>query len=261
MSMPKYDMRTLFEAGVHFGHLNRFREPSMAPYIYGSNNKINIIDLEKTLPLFIKAMEFVKKIAERNGKILFVGTKRAAKSIVAEYASSCSMPYVNHRWLGGMLTNYKTIRQSIRRMSSLQKMKEDGIADNLNKKELLTMSRSLAKLENSLGGIKEMAGLPDALFVIDAGYEKIAIQEANRLRIPVIAIVDTNSKPDGVDYMIPGNDDAMRAITLYVQTVAEIVNSVKDDKRHQAGASKKSKEEFAAVNGDESKVDLGADNE
>jgi small subunit ribosomal protein S2 len=259
-SMPKYDMRTLFEAGVHFGHLNRFREPSMAPYIYGSNNKINIINLEKTLPLFIKAMEFVKKIAERNGKILFVGTKRAAKGIVAEYASSCSMPYVNHRWLGGMLTNYKTIRQSIRRMNSLQKMKEDGVADNLNKKELLTMSRNLAKLENSLGGIKEMAGLPDAIFIIDAGYEKIAIQEANRLRIPVIAVVDTNSKPDGVDYMIPGNDDAMRAITLYVKTVADVINSVKDDKRHQAGG-KKFKEEFIEVNEDEINMDLGADDE
>jgi small subunit ribosomal protein S2 len=249
MNMPKYDMRTLFEAGVHFGHLTRFREPSMAPYIFGTNNKINIIDLEKTLPLFKKAMEFVKKIADRNGKILFVGTKRAAKSIVAEYAAACDMPYVNHRWLGGMLTNYKTIRQSIKRMNSLQKIQEDDVK-NLNKKELLTMSRQLAKLENGLGGIKEMAGLPDALFIIDAGYEKIAIQEANRLRIPVIAIVDTNSKPDGVDYMIPGNDDAMRAITLYVKTAADIINSVREEKKQQATVSKKFKEEFVEVKDD-----------
>jgi small subunit ribosomal protein S2 len=258
--MPKYDMRTLFEAGVHFGHLTRFREPSMAPYIFGINNKISIIDLEKTLPLFKKAMEFVKKIADRNGKILFVGTKRAAKGIIAEYAASCEMPYVNHRWLGGMLTNYKTIRQSIKRMNTLQKMQEEDAPENLNKKELLTMSRQLAKLENGLGGIKDMAGLPDALFIIDAGYEKIAIQEANRLRIPVIAVVDTNSKPDGVDFMIPGNDDAMRAITLYIKTAADIINAVRDEKRQQATIGKKFKEEFVEVK-DESNTVAGASNE
>ncbi len=245
MSMSDVNMRTLFEAGVHFGHLARFREPQMSEYIYGTKNKISIIDLEKTLPLFRQAMEFISEIASRGGKVLFVGTKRSASKIVAEYAQKCGMPYVNYRWLGGMLTNYKTIRQSIRRLNSLQKMQEDGTIQFLTKKEGLTIRRELEKLENSLGGIKTMGGLPDALFIIDVGNEKIAIQEANRLRIPVIGVVDTNSKPTGVDYIIPGNDDAMRSITLYVSTVADIISKARE--ANKGLVNKKFQEEFVEV--------------
>lgn len=223
MSVSAVSMRNLFEAGVHFGHLARFREPLMSEYIYGTKNKISIINLERTLPLFQTAMEFVNEVASRGGKILFVGTKRAASKIIAEQAQRCGMPYVDHRWLGGMLTNYKTIRQSIRRLNSLSKMCEDGTVQLLTKKEGLMIEREMIKLENSLGGIKNMGGLPDALFVVDVGHEKIAIQEANRLRIPVVGVVDTNSKPDGVDFIIPGNDDSMRSISLYASTAADII--------------------------------------
>lgn len=245
MSTAEVSMRDLFEAGVHFGHLARFREPQMQDYIYGTKNKICIINLEKTLPLFKTAMEYVQEVANRGGKILFVGTKRSASKIVAEYAQKCGMPYVNYRWLGGMLTNYKTIRQSIRRLNTLTKMQEDGTMALLTKREGLTIRRELAKLENSLGGIKTMGGLPDALFIIDVGNEKIAIQEANRLRIPVIGIVDTNSKPTGVDYIIPGNDDAMRSITLYVNTVAEIMLKARENQKNVA--NKKQQEEFVEI--------------
>lgn len=239
-------MRELFEAGVHFGHLTRFREPKMEQFIYGAKNKISIIDLEKTKPLFNEALKFIEGIANHGGKILFVGTKNSAKSLIAEYAEKISMPYVTHRWLGGMLTNYKTIKQSIRRLNSLEKMQADGTSEKLTKKERLDMSRELEKLELSLGGIKKMSGLPDALFVIDAGYEKIAIQEANRLRIPVIGIVDTNSKPDGVDYLIPGNDDAMRAIKLYLGSVVNVIQDVQDKKK-AAASQKFERDEFVAV--------------
>lgn len=249
MSTTEVSMRALFEAGVHFGHLARFREPQMSPYIYGTKNKISIINLEKTLPLFTSAMDFVNEIASKGGKILFVGTKRSASKIVAEYAQKCGMPYVNYRWLGGMLTNYKTIRQSIRRLNSLTKMQEDGTINLLTKKEGLTIRRELAKLENSLGGIKTMGGLPDALFIIDVGNEKIAIQEANRLKIPVIGVVDTNSKPTGVDYIIPGNDDAMRSITLYVSTVADIILKARES--NKGLASKKFQEEFVEIEEEE----------
>ncbi|HSX20929.1 MAG TPA: 30S ribosomal protein S2 [Gammaproteobacteria bacterium] len=245
MSTTDVSMRTLFEAGVHFGHLARFREPQMSEFIYGTKNKISIINLEKTLPLFKEAMEFVSEVAGRGGKILFVGTKRSASKIIAEAAQKCAMPYVNYRWLGGMLTNYKTIRQSIRRLNTLTKMQEDGTINLLTKKEGLTIRRELIKLENSLGGIKTMGGLPDALFIIDVGHEKIAIQEANRLRIPVIGIVDTNSKPTGVDYMVPGNDDAMRSISLYANTVADII--LKAREANKGIASKKFQEEFVEV--------------
>lgn len=245
MSTSEVSMRALFEAGVHFGHLSRFREPQMSEYIYGTKNKINIIDLEKTLPLFRTAMDFVKEVAGRGGKVLFVGTKRSASKIVAEQAERCGMPYVNYRWLGGMLTNYKTIRQSIRRLATLTKMQEDGTLKLLTKREGLTVRRELAKLENSLGGIKTMGGLPDALFVIDVGNEKIAIQEANRLRIPVIGIVDTNSKPTGVDYIVPGNDDAMRSINLYATTVADIIIKARDSQKGSAG--KKQQNEFVEL--------------
>jgi small subunit ribosomal protein S2 len=245
MSTSEVSMRALFEAGVHFGHLSRFREPQMSEYIYGTKNKICIINLEKTLPLFKSAMDFVQEVANRGGKILFVGTKRSASKIVAEYAEKCGMPYVNFRWLGGMLTNYKTIRQSIRRLNTLTKMQEDGTINLLTKREGLTIRRELAKLENSLGGIKTMGGLPDALFVIDVGNEKIAITEANRLRIPVIGIVDTNSKPAGVDYIIPGNDDAMRSISLYAGTVADIILKARENQKNVI--NKKLQEEFVEV--------------
>lgn len=244
-------MREMLEAGVHFGHLTRFREPKMNEYIYGVNNKVNIINLEKTLPMFNSGMNFLKKVAKRGGKILFVGTKRTARDMVAEYAEKCDMPYVNHRWLGGMMTNYKTIRQSIRRMKDLKKMQEEGVTNNLTKKEGLSISRELEKLENSLGGIQDMGGLPDALFILDAGYEKIALQEANKLKIPVVAVVDTNSSPEGVDYVIPGNDDAMRAIQLYLETLTNVILTAKEEKKSLAG-SEKFKEEYVEVNSDES---------
>lgn len=245
MSSTDVSMRAMFEAGVHFGHLARFREPQMSEYIYGTKNKISIINLEKTLPLFKTAMQFVTELANRGGKILFVGTKRSASQLVAEYADKCGMPYVNHRWLGGMLTNYKTIRQSIRRLHTLNKMQEDGTINLLTKREGLTIRRELEKLENSLGGIKTMGGLPDAIFVIDVGHEKIAIQEANRLRIPVIGIVDTNSKPTGVDYIIPGNDDAMRSISLYAGTIANIVLKARESQK--SVVNKKLQDEFVEV--------------
>lgn len=245
MSTTEVSMRTLFDAGVHFGHLARFREPQMSEYIYGTKNKISIINLEKTLPLFRTAMDFINETANKGGKILFVGTKRSASKIIAESAQKCGMPYVNYRWLGGMLTNYKTIRQSIRRLNTLTKMQEDGTINLLTKKEGLTISRELAKLENSIGGIKAMGGLPDALFIVDVGHEKIAIQEANRLRIPVIGIVDTNSKPTGVDFIIPGNDDAMRSISLYTETVANIVLKARESSK--SSANKKHKDEFVEV--------------
>ncbi len=245
MSTPEISMRTLFEAGVHFGHLARFREPQMSEYIYGVKNKISIINLEKTLPLFKAAMDFVNEVASRGGKVLFVGTKRSASKIVAECAERCGMPYVNYRWLGGMLTNYKTIRQSIRRLNTLTKMQEDGTLQLLTKKEALTIKRELSKLENSLGGIKTMGGLPDAIFIIDVGNENIAIQEANRLRIPVIGVVDTNSKPAGVDYIIPGNDDAMRSISLYANTVADIIANARAN--NKSLTNKKYQEEYVEI--------------
>ncbi len=222
--MSKVSMRQMLEAGVHFGHQTRYWNPQMAPFIFGQRNKIHIINLEKSLPLFQDAMNFVGKLASNGGKIMFVGTKRAARGAVAEEAQRCGMPYVNHRWLGGMLTNFKTIKQSIKRLKELEAMNEDGsMAARFNKKEQLTLNRELAKLELSLGGIKDMNSLPDALFVIDCGHEDIAIAEANKLGIPVIAIVDTNNDPKGVDYVIPGNDDAIRAIQLYVQEASAAV--------------------------------------
>ncbi len=247
MAKPLIDMKTLFQAGVHFGHLTRFKEPQMSEFIYGVHNKINIINLEKTLPLLREALEFVEKISERNGKILFVGTKRSAKKIVAEYAAACNMPFVNHRWLGGMLTNYKTIKQSIRRMQNLAKAMVDSSAATLTKREILNMERQYTKLFASLGGIQDMGGLPDAIFIIDAGFEQIAIQEANRLKIPVIAVVDTNSKPTGVDYLIPGNDDAMGAITLYAKAVSDTINSTKDRRQQHAIPANKFQDDFVEV--------------
>lgn len=220
MSVSIQDM---MKAGVHFGHQTRYWNPKMATYIYGSRNKIHIIDLGKTLPLFQDAMNFLSGVAAKKGKILFVGTKYAAQDLVKDAAERCKMPYVNRRWLGGMLTNYKTIRQSIKRLKELESMFETGKFGRLTKKEILGLTREKDKLMSSLGGIKNMGGIPDALFVIDVGHEKIAVREANRLGIPVVGIVDSNNDPEGISYIIPGNDDSTRAIRFYTNSVADIV--------------------------------------
>ncbi len=225
--MSNITMREMLQAGVHFGHQTRFWNPQMAPYIFGERNKIHIVNLEKTLPMLNEATGYLGKIAAHKGKVLFVGTKRAASDSIKEFAQSCGMPYVNHRWLGGMLTNFRTVRQSIRRLKELEEMAENNSYDVKNKKEILNLQREQEKLEKTLGGIKDMGGLPDALFIIDVGYEKIALLEANKLGIPVVAVVDTNNSPDGVDYIIPGNDDSMRAIKLYCRAAADAINEGK----------------------------------
>ncbi len=216
-------MRQMLEAGVHFGHQTRFWNPKMAPFIFGHRNKIHIVNLEKTLVKYNEAMDFVRKLAANRGTILFVGTKRQAREIVAEEAARAGMPFVDERWLGGMLTNFKTVKVSIKRLKDMEAMVEDGSIERLSKKEALMASRELEKLQKSLGGIKDLGGLPDALFVIDVGYHKIAITEANKLGIPVVAVVDTNHSPEGVDFVIPGNDDSSRAIRLYARGVADAV--------------------------------------
>ena len=221
--MPSVSMRLMLEAGVHFGHQTRFWNPKMAEFIFGARNKIHIVNLEKTLPLFNDAVNAVGKIAANRGTVLFVGTKRAARNTIQEEAARCSMPYVNHRWLGGMLTNYKTIRQSIQRLMDLEEMSTGAGFARLTKKEALGLRREMEKLEKVLGGIKNMKGLPDALFIIDVGHEEIAVNEANKLGIPVFGIVDTNNSPDGIDYVIPGNDDAIKAIRLYAQGIADAI--------------------------------------
>jgi small subunit ribosomal protein S2 len=221
--MSQVTMRQMLEAGVHFGHQTRYWNPKMAPYIFGERNKIHIINLEKSLPLYNEATNFLGKLAANKGKILFVGTKRAARDSVKEHADRAGMPYVNHRWLGGMLTNFNTVKNSIKRLKELEAMAADGSFAKVNKKEALMMTREQEKLERSLGGIKDMNSLPAAVFIIDVGHEKIAVTEARKLGIPVVGIVDTNTNPDGVDYVIPGNDDAMRAIQLYVRGVADAV--------------------------------------
>jgi small subunit ribosomal protein S2 len=219
--MAKVSMRQMLEAGVHFGHQTRFWNPKMGPYIFGKRNNIHIINLEHSLPMFNDALNFVGSLASKKGRILFVGTKRAAQEIISEEAIRANMPFVNRRWLGGMMTNYQTVKKSIQRLKDLDILIESGKLEGLKKKEALNLTREHAKLENSLGGIKEMGSLPDALFVIDVDYEKIAILEANKLGIPVIAVVDSNCSPDGVDYVVPGNDDSMRAIRLYVSSIAD----------------------------------------
>lgn len=221
--MANVSMRQMLEAGVHFGHQTRYWNPKMAPYIFGERNKIHIINLEQTLPLYQDAMNFLGKVASRKGNILFVGTKNAANACIKEEAARCGMPYVNHRWLGGMLTNFKTVRQSIKRLRELEAMLSDGSAARLSKKEILGLRRDLDKLERSLGGIKNMNGTPDVLFVIDVGHEKIAVSEANKLGIPVVGVVDTNNSLNGIEYVIPGNDDAIRAVQLYVRGAADAV--------------------------------------
>ncbi|MDY0136453.1 MAG: 30S ribosomal protein S2 [Thiomicrospira sp.] len=225
--MAKVTMRQMLEAGCHFGHQTRYWNPKMGKYIFGARNKIHIVNLEKTLPMFNDALNFAGSVVANKGKVLFVGTKRAAREIVAQEAQRCGMPYVNHRWLGGMLTNFKTIKQSIKRLKELETMSQDGTFDKLTKREALTMTREMEKLELSLGGIKDMRAMPDAIFVIDTGNEDIAILEAKKLGIPVIGVVDTNNSPDGVDYVIPGNDDAIRAIKLYLESMADAVLEAK----------------------------------
>ncbi len=244
--MVTITMRGMLEAGVHFGHQTRFWDPKMKPYIYGARNKIHIINLDKTLPLFNEALSFIRRVAARNGKILFVGTKTSASNIIKEQAERCGMPYVNYRWLGGMLTNFKTVKQSIKRLHELEAMRDDGTFEKLVKKEALMREREMIKLERSLGGIKNMDSLPDALFVIDVGHEKIAIKEANNLRIPVAGVVDTNNNPAGIDYIIPGNDDALRSIELYVSSVADIILECKSNMQNSSAESS----EYVELEGD-----------
>ena len=230
--MSEISMREMLEAGVHFGHQTRYWNPKMAAYLFGHRNKIHIIDLEKTKTLLQEALNFVSKLSANKGKILFVGTKRAAQQIIKEEALRCGMPYINLRWLGGLLTNYKTVKQSINRLRELEGMKTDGSMDRMSKKEILHFERELEKLERNLSGIKDMNGWPDALFVIDVGYEDIAISEAVKLKIPVVGIVDSNNSPVGVDYVIPGNDDAIRSIRLYTKAVADAIITGKDSVAH-----------------------------
>jgi small subunit ribosomal protein S2 len=221
--MSNVTMREMLEAGVHFGHQTRFWNPKMAPFIFGERNKIHIINLEQTMPLCREAVNYLGKVASKKGKIMFVGTKRAASDSIKEEAIRCGMPYVNHRWLGGMLTNFRTVRVSIKRLKELEEMAQSKNYEKINKKEILQLSRERDKLDKTLGGIKDMGGLPDVLFVVDVGYENIAVLEASKLGIPVVGIVDTNNSPDNIDYIVPGNDDSMRAIKLYTKMVADAI--------------------------------------
>ena len=221
--MADINMRQMLEAGVHFGHQTRYWSPKMAPYIFGSRNKIHIINLETTLPLFQEAMNFLGSVTAAKGQVLFVGTKRQASKLVREHAERCGCPFVDHRWLGGMLTNFKTVKNSIARLIELDELNSSGAIDRLSKKEALILERERSKLDRSLSGIRDMTGLPDCIFVIDVDHEKIAIAEAKKLKIPVVGIVDTNRSPDGIDYPIPGNDDAIRAVRLYLSHAADAV--------------------------------------
>jgi len=244
-------MREMIEAGCHFGHQTRFWSPKMAPYIYGHRNKIHIINLEKTLPLFQDALKFAKSISANRGTILFVGTKRQSKEIIAEEATRAGMPYVDARWLGGTLTNFKTVKGSIKRLKEMTAAREAGDWERLSKKEALMNERDVEKLAKSLGGIQDMAGIPDAIFVVDIGYHKIALTEAKKLGIPVIAVVDTNHSPEGVDYIIPGNDDSSKAVSLYVRGMADAILEGKASAVTQVLNSIKENEEVAIEEGKE----------
>lgn len=235
--MPNVTMREMLEAGVHFGHQTRYWNPGMAPYLFGQRNKIHIINLEKTLPLYQEALNFAGRMAAKKATILFVATKRSAQAIIAEEAARCGMPYVNRRWLGGLLTNFKTVRQSIKRLKDIETMQADGSLERVNKKEQLMYQRELNKLEASLAGIKHMQGIPDALFIIDVGYENIAVTEACKLAIPVIGVVDSNHSPKGVDYIIPGNDDAIRSIALYAKGMADAILEARESVAHIGAAA------------------------
>ena len=239
-------MREMLEAGVHFGHQTRFWNPKMAPYIFGHRNKIHIVNLEKTLPLYNEAMKYIRQVAANRGNILIVGTKRTARETVAAEAQRAGAPYVDQRWLGGMLTNFKTVKTSLKRLKDMQAQQEAGL-DALSKKEQLMFSRELEKLEKDIGGIQDMGGLPDAIFVVDVGYHKICIQEAKKLGIPVIAVVDSNHNPEGIDYVIPGNDDSSKAVALYVRGVADAILE---------GRANAVQEVVAAVQGDDEFVEV-----
>jgi small subunit ribosomal protein S2 len=238
-------MRQMLEAGVHFGHQTRYWNPKMAPFIFGHRNKIHIINLEKTLLMYQEALKYVRQLASNRGSILFVGTKRQAREILREEALRCAMPCVDHRWLGGMLTNFKTVKQSIKRLKEMEQMAQDGTFEAMAKKEALGLQRELTKLQRSLGGIKELTGLPDALFIIDVGYQKGAVAEANKLGIPVVGVVDTNHTPDGIGYVIPGNDDSSRAIRLYARGVADAVLEGRSQAVEEVAAA--SRDEFVEV--------------
>src|SRR6202140_2502397 len=240
-------MRQMLEAGVHFGHQTRYWNPKMADFIFGQRNKIHIVNLEKTLAMYQDAMKYVRQLASNRGTILFVGTKRQAREIVAEEAQRAGMPFVDHRWLGGMLTNFKTVKVSIKRLKDLETMAQDGTFEKMSKREALTLQREMEKLTRSLGGIKEMNALPDALFVIDVGYQKIAVTEATKLSIPIVGVVDTNHSPEGIAYVIPGNDDSSRAIRLYARGVADAIL----EGRSQVIQEIVQTEEFVEVSGDE----------
>ncbi|SDX95040.1 30S ribosomal protein S2 [Nitrosomonas halophila] len=248
-------LRQMLEAGVHFGHQTRFWNPKMAPYIFGQRNKIHIVNLEKTLVKLDEALGYVRRLSANKGTILFVGTKRQARDIVKEEAIRCGAPYVNQRWLGGMLTNFKTIRQSIKRLQDMEKMVQDGSLNKLVKKEALDFQRELEKLNNSLGGIKDMKGLPDAMFVIDVGYQKGAIVEASKLGIPLVGVVDTNHNPVGIDYVIPGNDDSSQAIRLYARAMADAVLEGRNQSIQEIVDMSKTDEELALAAGQSSTVE------
>jgi small subunit ribosomal protein S2 len=242
-------MREMLEAGVHFGHQTRFWNPKMAPYIYGHRNKIHIINLEKTQPLFEEAMKFVRQLASKRGTVLMVGTKRQAREVIAQDARRCGMPFVDQRWLGGMLTNFKTVKGSLKKLKDMQAQVEAGSQPAI-KKEALMFQREIAKLEKDIGGIADMNALPDALFVIDVGYHKIAVAEANKLGIPVIGVVDSNHSPEGIDYVIPGNDDSAKAVALYARAVADAVLEGKSDAVSEVAAAAAGEDEFVEVSED-----------
>ena len=242
-------MRQMLEAGVHFGHQTRYWNPKMAPFIFGHRNKIHIINLEKTLAMYQEALKFARQLAANRGNLLFVGTKRQAREIVKEEAQRCQMPFVDHRWLGGMLTNFKTVKQSIKRLKEMEAMAQDGTFERMVKKEALGLQREMEKLNRSLGGIKELSSLPDALFIIDVGYQKGAVAEANKLGVPVIGVVDTNHTPAGIDYVIPGNDDSSRAIRLYARGMADAVLEGRTQSLEEVVAA--SRDEFVEVEEDE----------
>jgi small subunit ribosomal protein S2 len=242
-------MREMLEAGVHFGHQTRFWNPKMAPFIYGHRNKIHIINLEKTLPKFEEAMKFVRQLAARRGTILMVGTKRQARDVIALEAQRVGMPFVDQRWLGGMLTNFKTVKGSLKKLKDMQAQKEAGL-EQMTKKEALMFERELTKLEKDIGGIQDMSALPDALFVIDVGYHKIAVAEAKKLGIPVIGVVDTNHSPVGIDYVIPGNDDSAKAVALYARAVADAVLEGKANATNEVAQAAAGGDEFVEVSED-----------
>jgi len=244
-------MRQMLEAGVHFGHQTRFWNPRMAPYIYGHRNKIHIVNLEKTLGLYQEAMKYLKQLSSNRGTVLFVGTKRQAREIMAAEAQRAGMPYVDHRWLGGMLTNFKTVKTSIKRLKDMEVMIAEGGVERLSKKESLLFQRELDKLNRSLGGIKDMGGLPDALFVVDVGYHKIAVTEAAKLGIPVVGVVDTNHSPEGISYVIPGNDDSGKAIRLYARGAADAILDGRSSALQEVVKAASEEEEFVEVEGEE----------